>query len=209
MKTMRPYVMRERAQQAERTRERVLQATIALGYRNPLAQVTVRAVAESAGVSVQTVLRQFGTRDALIAAAITRAQGEVRDERTVDPDDLGATMDALMAHYERVGDGMLGLLGRESWEPEVAAITTAGRAIHRDWVGRAFARALRDAPDPDAATDLLVAATDLYVWKLFRRDRRLSRAATAARMRALVDAVLTSLGSGLPVGAEPPESIRS
>ncbi|AYG04465.1 TetR/AcrR family transcriptional regulator [Gryllotalpicola protaetiae] len=196
MKTTRTYVMRERAERAERTRERVLTATVALGYSRPLAQLTLQAVADRAGVSVQTVLRQFGTRDELIAAAIEHEQGQVRDDRVADPDDLAASLRSLLVEYERLGDGMIRILGQEEWEPAAAAITGPGRALHRSWVMRAFAPAIAAAADAAAATDLLVAATDLYVWKLFRRDRGLGRDATAARIRALVDAVLASLPSG-------------
>lgn len=195
MKITRTYVMRERAEQARRTRERVLQAAAELGYARPLAQLTLQAVAESAGVSVQTVLRRFGSRDELIAATIEHEQTRVRDDRVADPDDLAASLHSLLAEYERLGDGMIRILGQEGWEPAAAAITTPGRALHRAWVTRAFAPAIAGAHDPAAATDLLVAATDLYVWKLFRRDRGLGRDATAARIRTLVDAVLASLPS--------------
>jgi hypothetical protein len=37
----------------------------------------------------------------------------------------------------------------------------------------------------------LVVATDVYTWKLLRRDRRLGRQRTEERIRRLVDAVLT------------------
>lgn len=195
MKKTRPYVMRERAQQAERTRERVLLATVELGYARPLVQLTLQAVAERAGVAVQTVLRQFGSREGLIAAAIEHEQSQVRDDRVADPDDPAASLRSLLAEYERLGDGMIRILGQEEWETAAAAITVPGRALHRDWVTRAFAPDIAGAADPAAATDLLVAATDLYVWKLFRRDRGLGRDATAARVRALVDAVLASLSS--------------
>ena len=40
--------------------------------------------------------------------------------------------------------------------------------------------------------DLLVVATDVYTWKLLRRDRRLSVARTRERMEALVRAVLAA-----------------
>ena len=38
--------------------------------------------------------------------------------------------------------------------------------------------------------DLLVVATDVYTWKLLRRDRRLSVRRTCERMESLVRAVL-------------------
>ena len=50
-----------------------------------------------------------------------------------------------------------------------------------------------DAADRDEAVDLLVVATDLYAWKLLRRDRGLDRAAAFERMRRLVASVLASI----------------
>jgi hypothetical protein len=43
-----------------------------------------------------------------------------------------------------------------------------------------------------AIVDELVVATDVYAWKLLRRDRGLSRDETAAAIRRIVDALLTT-----------------
>jgi hypothetical protein len=48
----------------------------------------------------------------------------------------------------------------------------------------------RAEPDDGPLLDLLVVATDVYTWKLLRRDRGLTRAATEARMLRLVEALL-------------------
>ena len=41
-----------------------------------------------------------------------------------------------------------------------------------------------------ALTDLLVVATDVYTWKLLRRDRKLSQAQVERRLLRLVAAIL-------------------
>jgi AcrR family transcriptional regulator len=195
MKSTRTYTMRARAQQVEQTRERILDAVVALGGERPLAACTLPAVAERAGVSVQTVLRAFGSREDLFAAALRRTSAEVVAERTVDPDDVAGTLAALLDHYEARGDGVLLLLGQETWEPLAAQITEGGRRLHREWVERAFARALEpiDGDRRDEAVDLLVAATDLSVWKLWRRDAGRSREQTLARMQSLTASVIQRL----------------
>ena len=67
-----------------------------------------------------------------------------------------------------------------------------GRAVHRRWVREVFGPLLPPAgPDRDEVLDLLVVATDVYTWKLLRRDRGLSAPRTRARTEALVRAVLT------------------
>jgi hypothetical protein len=43
--------------------------------------------------------------------------------------------------------------------------------------------------------DLLVVATDVYSWKLLRRDRALTRGDTASRMRLLVASIISAASS--------------
>ncbi|MDL9981128.1 TetR/AcrR family transcriptional regulator [Microbacterium sp. ASV49] len=193
MNTPREYDMTLRAEQAAQTRVRILDALTALVAEIPLAAVTLPRVADRAGVTVQTVLRNFGSRDGLFAAGLEFGRDAVVAERTITPDDVDASLAALVDHYERTSTMTLLLLGQESWEPIAAEVTAGGKALHRDWVERVFAHALDDAADRDEATDLLVVATDLYCYKLLRLDRALSRDRTLQRMRRLVQAVLDTL----------------
>jgi hypothetical protein len=57
-------------------------------------------------------------------------------------------------------------------------------------VQEVFAPYVAGADDPEELTDLLVVATDVYTWKLLRRDRGLGRDRTERRMRHLVDRIL-------------------
>jgi AcrR family transcriptional regulator len=184
MKTTRTYTMRARAEQAERTRTRILDAVVELGGERPLVACTLPAIAERADVSVQTVLRIFGSRDDLFEATLEHTQADVVAERLADPDDVPASLAALVDHYELRGDTVLLLRGQESWEPFAARVTERGRRIHREWVTAVFDRALEPLPGPrrTAATDLLVAATDVSAWKLWRRDLGRSRDEALARM---------------------------
>ncbi len=190
--TSRPrrYVMRTRADGVARTRDHVLDATIALAYEAPLRAITLDRVAERSGVSVQTILRHFGNRDGLAVAAHERATELVLAERPADPDRRGPALEALIDHYELRGDGVLLLLGQEPWEPLARTITDAGKKLHREWVARLFAPPLEAAADPDALLDLLVIATDVYAWKLLRRDAGRTREETLQRMTALIDAIV-------------------
>lgn len=63
----RPYASALREQQAEATRHRILDALIRTMARG-LAEVSMPAVAEEAGVSVPTVYRHFGSKKNLFAA---------------------------------------------------------------------------------------------------------------------------------------------
>ncbi|MGO4301239.1 TetR/AcrR family transcriptional regulator [Leifsonia sp. RAF41] len=192
MKTSRQYVMQTRAEQTERTRQRILDATLGLALERPLVSIALPDVAERASTSVQTILRQFGSRDALFDAAQSFAEREVLAERETVPGEVTHALETIVDHYELRGDGVLLLLGQESWEPRAAAITASGRTLHRSWVENAFGPLLpgADTGERDTLIDLLVVATDVFTWKLLRRDRGLSAEETAHRMHRLVAAVL-------------------
>ena len=66
----RTYRSDRRAAQATQTRRRVLAAATGLFQRQGYAATTVRAVAGEAGVSVQTVEAQFGSKPRLLKACI-------------------------------------------------------------------------------------------------------------------------------------------
>ncbi|WP_457099056.1 TetR/AcrR family transcriptional regulator [Microbacterium sp. P5_E9] len=190
----RSYRMRARADAAEQTRLRIIGAAIELAFEKPVAAITLPVIAERARVSVQTVLRQFGSREALIDEAAESGRAAVRAERPADPDDIEGSLDALIEHYEARGDGALLLLGQEGWDRIAADLTREGKLLHRDWATRTFARTLDALPDSRRVEtlDLLVVATDVYAWKLLRRDRALTRGDTASRMRMLVEAIIST-----------------
>jgi AcrR family transcriptional regulator len=144
-------------------------------------------VAARAGVTVRTILRHFGSRDGMLDAMGDHARAEVTDERVSPPGDVAAAVDTIVAHYERRGDHVLRMLVEEPLSEHMAGVVAQGRVIHRDWVREVFAPQLANAADAKELEDLLVVATDVYTWKLLRRDAGLSRARTAARMQSMIN----------------------
>jgi AcrR family transcriptional regulator len=63
----RPYSSQLREQQAQETRARILDATLKV-MAGGVASISIPGVAREAGVSVPTVYRHFGTKQALLAA---------------------------------------------------------------------------------------------------------------------------------------------
>ena len=191
MKTTRRYTMTTRAEAAERTRLRILDAAVALADTKLLADISLDDVATAAEVSVQTVLRRFGSRAALLEAAREHAVAQVTEERRTPVGDVDAAVRVVLDHYEQRGDGVVLMLAQEHADPTIASITAGGRALHRTWVGDTFAPYLpEDEPERDAVVDLLALATDVYTWKQLRRDRGYSRSRTEARVNQLVRALL-------------------
>lgn len=187
MKTSRAYEMRARAEQTEQTRRRILDATATVASEKPILAVALPDIAKRAGVSVQTVLRQFGSRDGLFDATQQYVSAEVVAELDAQAGDLDAIVEVLMAHYELRGDDVLMFLGQERWEPRAAEITNEGRRMHLAWVQKVFEPLLpEDVDEREAVIDLLMVATDVYTWKILRRDRGLSIEDTARRIRRMI-----------------------
>ena len=186
MKTTRNYTMGARAQAVEDTRTRIQEALFALGTSRVLSDISLEDVAREAGVSVQTVLRHFGSRAGLIESNIDYAIARVAHERIAPEGDVDAALAVLIDHYELRGDTVVLMLAQEHADEQVRRLTESGRRMHRDWVRTTFASVVADRED---LLDLLVVATDVYTWKLLRRDRGYSRATTEGRMRTLVRAV--------------------
>jgi AcrR family transcriptional regulator len=192
MNSARTYTMTARARSVEQTRIRILDATAELYSERLAAEIGLEQIAARAAVSVQTVLRHFGSRDGLVEAALAHALASVAEERRVPVGAPDAAVHAIVGHYEARGDGVLLMLAQEGSHELMRRVTDNGRRMHRTWVEEVFAPYVADADDAEALTDLLVVATDVYAWKLLRRDRGLSRNQTESRMRALVGAVLTT-----------------
>ena len=192
MNTTRSYTMTARARSVQQTRQRILDATVALHTERLAVDIGLDAIAARAQVSVQTVLRHFGSRADLVEAAMTHAEQAVRDERRSPVGDVEEAVRLLVDHYETRGDGVLLLLAQESSQEMARRIADQGRRIHRAWVEETFAPHVAGADEPDQLVDLLVVATDVYTWKLLRRDRGHSRDQTQSRIRTLVGSLLAT-----------------
>jgi AcrR family transcriptional regulator len=191
MKSTRTYTMTARAEAAEQTRLRILDAAVSLAARRLLAEISLDDIATEAGVSVQTLLRRFGSRAGLIEAAAAHASAEVGEERRAPVGDIDTAVEVLVEHYELRGDAVILLLAQEQSDPQVRRITDNGRRLHREWVETVFAPYLLDAGrGRDELTDLLAVATDVYSWKQLRRDRDLDQATATQRIHRLVTALI-------------------
>lgn len=194
MNTKRGYTMTTRAKAADQTRRRILQALFDLQSQRLTAEIGLDAVAEEAGVSVQTVLRHFGSRAGLFDATLVYVNDQVAEERRAPVGDLPAALRILTDHYEKRGDMALMMLAQETTYDHVRAMSEKGKATHRAWVAEVFCPDLAPltADAREELLDLLVVATDVYTWKLLRRDRGLSRAQTEQRMSTLVTAIVAA-----------------
>lgn len=185
--------MTARADAALATTERILDAAIDVFWERPSDEISLEDVARRAGVAKQTVLRRFGSKPGLVAAAAEQALERVRAEREdLVPGDLAGAVPALVAHYERTGDGVLRMLAEESRNPGLREIADRGRAYHAGWCERVFAPALDGlhGSERDRRLAQLIAVSDVYTWKLLRRDRGLSRRDVETALRELLEPMM-------------------
>jgi AcrR family transcriptional regulator len=189
MKTTRSYTMGARAEAVAETRQRIIEALFELGRERMFPDISLDDVAAAADVSVQTILRHFGSRAGLATATMDHAIAAVTEERRAPVGDVDAAVTVIVDHYEDRGRTALLMLAQESTDPQVAELTRRGRAMHRKWVTDVFSPF---AGPRDPLVDLLVVATDVYTWKLLRIDRRHSR----ARTEQLIHRMATSLLNG-------------
>jgi AcrR family transcriptional regulator len=199
MNVKRSYDNSRRAEAAAETRRRILQAGLDLAWEQIAIETTLEDVATRAGVSVKTVLRHFGSRDGLDAALEQFALEEIGEDRAAPAGDVVADVNAIFTHYERRGDGVLKMLGQELFDDTFRGRMDIGRRLHREQIAELFAPQLAKRPtaDHEALIDLLVIATDVYTWKLLRRDRRLPRSTAEARVRQLIAGILTDHNEGV------------
>ncbi len=191
-KQRRPYRQTARAAAAEATAERIVQAFRARLEHQWFDEIRLEDVAGDAGVTVQTIIRRFGGKEALLAATSDQTAVEVMQTRGHPVGDPAAVIRAVIADYESVGDFIMRVLAQEERYPALRLQGDRGRVEHRAWIAAAFAPWLEDL-DPEVARkrlDALVVATDLYVWKLIRRDMQRPVEELEAVMARLVDAAL-------------------
>src|SRR4030081_2425776 len=128
MKATRPYVMRARAEAAKGTRQRILDAAVEELWTRPVSEVHLEDVAARAEVTVQTVLRIYGSKSKLLELALRPLREEIMREReTAQPGDVDGTIAALFDHYEKMGDFVIRNLAEEQTLPELGEMLESGR----------------------------------------------------------------------------------
>jgi AcrR family transcriptional regulator len=209
MTETRTYRQTRRADTTERTRATILAAAQAAFRAYPSGDPSLEAVAERAGVSTRTVIRQFGSKGGLMTAAIESGMVESATDRQVDPGDVDAAVRKLADHYEADGDEVMLWLALADRFPHVRRITERGSEMHVEWVEAAFAPDLDGLPRAAHRVRAAAIATalDVYTWHLLRRREGLGREATRGAIRALVEGAREA-GGRRAGAATPPGSAR-
>ena len=123
----------------------------------------------------------FGSMYSVPAASVVARKG-----------DVDGTIRALFDHYEEYGDFVVRNLADEESVPELRERLDTGRRLHRLSMQRQFAPQLAEIVESERKriVDCLVAACDVYTWKLFRRDMGRSRQEAESCAREMVTGIL-------------------
>jgi AcrR family transcriptional regulator len=207
MTETRTYRQTRRADATGRTREAIVAAARALFREDPQLDPSLEAVAARAGVSTRSVIRHFGSKEGLLEAAIAAGVEAAKTTRHAEPGDVEGAVDAIVAHYEAMGDEVMRWLSLADRLPMVRQVTERGIEIHREWVETVFAPDLEGLPRAARRVRraALATATDVYVWHLLRRREGLGREATRA---AILDLVEAARRSGTIADSSPSDAPR-
>ncbi|MCX5259720.1 TetR/AcrR family transcriptional regulator [Streptomyces canus] len=102
---------------AARNRARLLEAAALLVAERGPEHVTMREVAETAGVGKGTLFRRFGDRDGLLLALLDEAEAEFQEAYTAGPPPLGPGAPAT----DRLASFGCALLGRIATDADLGA----------------------------------------------------------------------------------------
>lgn len=193
--TKRAYRGTAQAEVAALTHQRIIDTALRLFEAEWFEQVTLQRVAEQAGVTVQTILRHFASKEGLLFAVAEAVRATTVSERAdVPTGDTEAAIAYLVQHYESIGDRMIRLLAQEDRYPPLKELLNDGRAIHRAWVTRVFSPYTPTLADRERLVPQLTAVCDVYVWKLLRRDSGLSTDQYRTALHDMITALLPLRG---------------
>jgi AcrR family transcriptional regulator len=206
VKRPRPYRSERRREQAEETRERVLDAAARLFAERGFENTTISAIAQAAGVSPETVYGRFRNKRALLGELVRRAvrgreAAPVGDQ--AGPRAVAASTDQreqmrlfaadISARLERVGPLIEVLASAARADPELAELLTT---VHDERLRglRGFVDALTSngplQQEPEAALDTVWALASPELHRLLTRGRGWTRERYCSWLGASLSALL-------------------
>jgi AcrR family transcriptional regulator len=190
----RPYKQVARAQAQQRTRDALQDAAIEEFTRSDWAKVSLETLAARAGVTKQTLLRHFGSKDGLLMQALTRSVADAVEQRWSAPrGDIGGAVENVLDHYEAWGEHSLRVgAWLESGSPMLANLSRGARQLHYDWIEYAFGPQLERLHGEERVRcrAALIALCDVHTWWLLSHDLAFERSEVSATMTNAIERLL-------------------
>ena len=142
MNTGRSYRLGARADSMRETRERILESARTAVLTKYYDEYTLQEIASEASVTVQTVLRHFGSKEGLLSAVKDHFASVITSRMdTVPVGDVREAITVLYDRYEWMGDGNCRLMAQEERVEPIADWVRDARA-NPPRVGGAHLRAI-------------------------------------------------------------------
>lgn len=189
----RPYRQVSRAKAQRRTREALLDAAEREFFDGHWERASLASMAVSAGVTKQTLLRHFGSKDGLFEQAMARGYSQVSAQRLSAPhDDIPGAVDNLLDHYQQWGDRSLRIAAIGDGSGLSADVSRQARQLHYDWVEHAFGVRLDRLHGQHRARRraVLIALCDVHTWWLLSHELGLDRDEVRATLIDAIEALL-------------------
>jgi AcrR family transcriptional regulator len=184
IESSRTYTKVARAEAEEQTRAALIAAADEAFLSGPWERASLESIAQSAGLTKQTLLRHFGSKDGLLEQTLRLAMGQVEKQRLSAPmDDIPGAVDNLRDHYEERGGRAMRSTNLDVGGP-LAELAQISRQFHYDWIEHAFGRWLAPASSAERARlrGALIAICDVQSWWILAHDLGLSRAEVRATL---------------------------
>jgi AcrR family transcriptional regulator len=189
----RRYRQTARAASAEGLRQKIILAFHDLLLARWIDEIALDEVAASAGTTRQSVIRLFGGKEGVLEAVIEFVWAKALPRISLPRDvPLRSALESVVQHYETAGDMTIRLLAQEERHPALRPPLEYGRRGHRNFIAEHSAEALKSLDDEARERQItrLVVATDVYTWKLLRRDFGHSRDEVTALIVGMVDGII-------------------
>lgn len=174
----REYKQVERARAQERTREALIAAATDEFFEGNWLKTSLDSLSRKAGVTRQTLLRHFGSKDGLLMQSLMRGAAQLRDQRWNTPTaDISGAVDNVLDHYEEWGERSVRIGAWQRGPTVLALFSNAARQIHYEWVEHAFAQWLEKLDEETRARRraALIVLCDVQTWWILCNDLGLAR----------------------------------
>ena len=189
----RSYNNSNRLVEAEQTKLGIMKAFGRLWTRYSIKDITLTMISEEANVTTRTILRKFGSKEELINESLSfDPAGISADREGAKVGDVDEILKNLLSNYEAIGDAAIRTIHLEPELDIARKIGAKGRILHRDWCTRMFAPYLPERQSTDFEIQLasFIAATEIYLWKLLRKDLNLSKEKTFSVFKNIVEGLI-------------------
>jgi AcrR family transcriptional regulator len=189
----RPYKQVARAQAQERTRDALLACATDEFFEGNWLKTSLKSLSARAGVTKQTLLRHFGSKDGLLMQAMMRGVAQVRDQRWQAPvGDISGAVDNLLEHYDEWGERSMRIGAWQRGPAVLVMFSQVAREVHYDWVEYAFAPWLEPLSGQarERRRAALIALCDLQTWWIFSHDLELPHSEVHTTLVDLIEHVV-------------------